>query len=145
MLKYGPSGFILEILEYCDPKEVIIREQYYLDLLKPIYNLLEKASSSLGYRHTKEAIEKMKAAHKERELSEETKAKLKKHLVKFNVKEKCFCVEAINIETKVTSTFPYLREAAKAFDTNHNTIRNYVKSGKLFKDIYHFYIKSRGT
>jgi group I intron endonuclease len=103
MLKYGPSGFILEILEYCDPKEVIIREQYYLDLLKPIYNLLEKASSSLGYRHTKEAIEKMKAAHKERELSEETKAKLKKHLVKFNVKEKCFCVEAINIETKVTS------------------------------------------
>ena len=28
MAKYGPSGFRLEILEYCDPKEVIAREQY---------------------------------------------------------------------------------------------------------------------
>lgn len=48
------------------------------------------ASSSLGYRHTKEAIAKMVAAHKERKPSEETKAKLRKHLVEYNVKEKGF-------------------------------------------------------
>jgi len=30
----------LEILEYCDPLNIISREQYYLDNLKPEYNIL---------------------------------------------------------------------------------------------------------
>lgn len=31
LLKYGYSNFILEILEYCEPSDVISREQHYLD------------------------------------------------------------------------------------------------------------------
>ena len=38
LLKYGYPGFQLEILEYCDPKDTIKREQYYIDLLVPEYN-----------------------------------------------------------------------------------------------------------
>jgi len=41
LLKYGYSKFSLEILEYCDPKDLTKREQYYLDLLKPNYNILK--------------------------------------------------------------------------------------------------------
>jgi group I intron endonuclease len=35
--KYGYSRFSLEILEYCEPSEVVTREQYYLDKLNPEY------------------------------------------------------------------------------------------------------------
>ena len=39
LLKYGYSEFSLEILEYCDPINIIYIEQYYLDNLKPKYNI----------------------------------------------------------------------------------------------------------
>jgi len=42
LLKNGYSNFTLEILEYCDSEDLIKREQYYLELLKPEYNILKK-------------------------------------------------------------------------------------------------------
>jgi hypothetical protein len=35
LLKYGYSGFYLEILEYCDSSELLTREKHFMDLLKP--------------------------------------------------------------------------------------------------------------
>lgn len=35
LIKYGYSGFKLEILEYCAPEKCIEREQYYFDTLNP--------------------------------------------------------------------------------------------------------------
>lgn len=61
ILKYGYSNFKLEILEYCDVPNVIEREQYYLDLLNPEYNILKTAGSTLGYKHTEETLAKLKA------------------------------------------------------------------------------------
>ena len=46
MLKYGCLNFRFEILEYCEPYEAIKREQHYLDLFKPEYNVLPKAGSN---------------------------------------------------------------------------------------------------
>lgn len=37
--KYGYSNFSLEILEFCEADILIKREQYYIDLLKPEYNI----------------------------------------------------------------------------------------------------------
>lgn len=48
LLKYGYFNFTLEILEYCNKLYTIKREQYFIDLLKPSYNLCSKAGSSLG-------------------------------------------------------------------------------------------------
>lgn len=42
LLKNGYSKFRLDILEYCDPDLVLEREQYYLDTLKPEYNIKKK-------------------------------------------------------------------------------------------------------
>lgn len=50
LLKYGYSKFSVEILEYCDPKILIEREQYYIDIIKPEYNMLKVAGSSRGYK-----------------------------------------------------------------------------------------------
>ena len=49
LLAYGYENFTLEILEYCDPAFILEREQYYLDTLKPEYNILKVAGSSLKF------------------------------------------------------------------------------------------------
>lgn len=46
LLKYGYSKFKLEILEYCTIKDLIEREQYYMDKCLPEYNVLKIAYSS---------------------------------------------------------------------------------------------------
>jgi len=77
LLKYGYSNFSLGILEYCSvPEKVIEREQFYLDLLYPEYNILQIAGSSLGYKHSEETIAKLKA----RKLSEEAKNKISERM-----------------------------------------------------------------
>ena len=60
LLKYGHENFSLEILEYCKADELIVREQYYLDLLIPEYNVLTRAYSLLGFKHSPENIAKFK-------------------------------------------------------------------------------------
>lgn len=55
LLKYGHSNFKLEILEYCEPLKCLEREQYYFDILKPEYNILKIAGSSMGVKRSEEA------------------------------------------------------------------------------------------
>nr|YP_010608687.1 hypothetical protein PNX16_mgp084 [Drechslerella dactyloides]WAN89767.1 hypothetical protein [Drechslerella dactyloides] len=64
VLKHGYSKFSLEILEYCDSKDLIKREQYFIDLLKPEYNILKKAFSSLGFKHSEETQKRMSDSQK---------------------------------------------------------------------------------
>lgn len=49
--------------------EARAREQYYLDLLNPEYNILKHAYSLLGYKHSEENIAKFKL----KKISEEHK------------------------------------------------------------------------
>jgi group I intron endonuclease len=51
-IKYGYSNFKLIILEYCDTSVIIKREQYYIDELKPDYNINPTAGSLLGFKHS---------------------------------------------------------------------------------------------
>jgi group I intron endonuclease len=43
LLKYGHSNFSLDILEYCESSILMEREQYYIDFLKPEYNIKTKS------------------------------------------------------------------------------------------------------
>ena len=76
ILKYGYSKFSLEILEYCDPEKCIEREQFFLDLLNPEYNVLKIAGSSLGYKHTEETRAKISSSKTGQKHTEETLAKM---------------------------------------------------------------------
>lgn len=61
--KYGKDSFQFQIIEYCTKDDLIIREQYYLDKLKPKYNILTKAYSSLNRKiPTEEILIRRKAA-----------------------------------------------------------------------------------
>jgi len=68
-------------LEYCDKKETLIREQYYLDLLNPEYNILKKAGSPLGFKHSEETKDKLRGA---KIFSPEHLLKIKEHINKLN-------------------------------------------------------------
>jgi group I intron endonuclease len=74
LLKYGFNNFTLEILEYCESGiNPVTREQYYFSKLKPEYNILEQAGSSLGYKHTAATLEFFK---NDRKINEETRKNL---------------------------------------------------------------------
>lgn len=72
LLHHTHSAYSLTILEYIDisnlskdeaRKLILEREQHYIDLLNPIYNILKKAGSSLGYKHTQESLAKLSLAN----------------------------------------------------------------------------------
>lgn len=68
------GNFKFEIIELVSDKSKLIeREQFWIDNLKPQYNLTPTAGSSLGVKHTKETREKMSLA--KRQMTEETKRK----------------------------------------------------------------------
>lgn len=71
LIKYGYSNFSVTILEYCDKSDLLNREQFFFDKLKPQYNMLKIAGNSLNFKH-----------------SEETKAKISKALKGIYIKEK---------------------------------------------------------
>jgi len=60
--KYGEAAFALSVLDYAVPELLIEREQYYLDMLRPEYNIELIAASSLGCRRSLETRRKLSAA-----------------------------------------------------------------------------------
>jgi len=64
LVKHGHCKFSLTILEYCDKEKCIEREDFYLSSLKHEYNILEKAGSSLGRKHSDETKKSMSHSHK---------------------------------------------------------------------------------
>lgn len=46
--KYGKNSLIFKILEYCNIENLIEKEQYYIDTLRPIYNICKIAGSTIG-------------------------------------------------------------------------------------------------
>lgn len=60
ILKYGRDNFIFEILEFCDNEKLIEREQFYIDLLNPKYNIRRQASSNLGLVPSEKHLQHLK-------------------------------------------------------------------------------------
>lgn len=139
LLKNGLSNFTLDILEYCDSKDVVSREQYYFDLLSPEYNILKKAYSPLGYKHTEEALEKMRTVPRKK-FSEETLKLLQSHLAKVN-SDKGSKVVVFDNNTKIAQTYDSIRKASVStkLDTRSlvkidNSLRD--KSINSINDLY---------
>lgn len=61
--KYGPESFEFSILEVVeDATQVLIREQYWIDQLKPYYNICPTAGNRAGSKHSEETRQKMSQA-----------------------------------------------------------------------------------
>lgn len=164
LLKYGYSNFTLEILEYCEGVNPVLREQFYFDLLKPEYNILEQAGSSLGFKHSDESLELFK---NNRKVSEETRNNLslaaigrtltKEDKIKISnsrqgiklsdetrAKISATIASLIgvpvivkNISTNEEIEYVSLTEAAKAIGVSRTAVKKALISEKPLKKIYY--------
>lgn len=78
--KYGEDAFEFSVVEECSGDQLLIREQYYLDLnfLNPDpYNMCRIAGSWLGHKHTPEAKAKISEALTGREFTAEHRERLR--------------------------------------------------------------------
>ena len=166
LLKYGHSNFTLEILEYSPKTKLIEREQFYLDLLVPDYNILKYAYSLLGFKHSQESIDKFKAKlispeHKEilssihtgKLVSEETRNKLAAATASYrknnpltpealaNIKAKTLAregvsVSVLNTQTNEVKEFTNQTEAGEFLGVTRQAIYNAIKRGSPINGVY---------
>lgn len=114
LLKYSYSNFSLEILEYCNNEYLITREQHYLDLLKPEYNICKTAGSMLGFKHSIKTLEKFKNR---------------------KVTTGHFTI-LINKENNIIKKYNSIRTAAKDLNISHTTLLRYVNKNCMVKNLY---------
>jgi len=89
--KHGIDNFRIIILEIVLLKEKLIeREQYWIDIIKPKYNIRKIAESNLGIKYSEESCLKISISNTGRKASEETKQKISKlHKGRKRSKETC--------------------------------------------------------
>jgi group I intron endonuclease len=163
LVKYGYSNFSLEILEYCNIKDTIIREQYYFNILKPEYNILQNAGSSLGFKHNENTLNffrnERKVSNETRKnlslaaigriLSEEDKNKISNKRLGIKLSEETkskisvatisligVSVVVKNINTQVETEYKSLTEAAEAIGVSRTAVSKGLSSGKPIKKNY---------
>ena len=150
LLKYGYSSFKLEILEYCN-ENLIERENYYIKLLNPKYNILPAAGSWLGHKHTDEARAKISASHLGKKHSLKTRAKIGAAMRGENNpmfgKVKAIgagklaqSILVIDLEKNTEFSYNSLNEAAIALDIRRTAISTYLyrNQQKPYKERYIF-------
>lgn len=131
LLKYGFSNFRLEILEYGDKNNVLIREQYYMDMLKPQYNIAELAGSTLGYKHTPESLAKMR----DFVLSDEVRDR-KALSTRNATAARRVSILVENTETKVKLEYTSLTEAGYALGVSKASVSQALINDRLIKKTY---------
>lgn len=149
ILKYGLGNFALVILDFTENEDTLSREQYWLDELKPEYNILKTAGRrpSKGFKHSTESIEliRQKALgrkHSEevrkamsdnrkgengsffgKTHSEETKANLRYiALNRTNKPRPGIEVEVLDLKTNQTVIYDSIRDAVKGLNTHLSTL-----------------------
>lgn len=152
LVKYGYSNFSLSILEYCDRTEVISREQYYLDLLNPSYNILKYAYSSEGYKHTLEAIQKMSLTKKGKFIkednsfygkthTEEVKELMSQAALKRTKPNNAKPVFLKDTNKNIIGDFKSMTELSLYLKADKASLAKYRDSNKLFRNLYYIVSK----
>lgn len=85
LVKHGQSGFGFIILEYVPVADLGMREIHWIALLKPYYNVLSGGvTGSLGFVHSQETKDKLRAMRLGATHSEESKALISSALMGSN-------------------------------------------------------------
>jgi uncharacterized protein YbcV (DUF1398 family) len=126
LLKYGYSSFKLDILEYCNPDVLIEREQYYLDHLKPEYNILKFARSIAGFKHSEASINLIRETKLGRGRSEAAKLKIAAGNIQAQL------VVVTDNKTGESKEFTSIRKAAKFIGIHHSYVAKIIKTHKAY-------------
>ena len=125
-LKYGESNFNFEIIEYVDNENLLIKEQFYIDLFlsyenKIGYNISKIAGNTFGTKRTEESKLKMSIA------------RTKKNIVKILVDKAMNTTDLylnppINMGKNNKKSKPVLQ-----FDVENNLIKEWDSAGMAAK------------
>lgn len=121
LFKKGYSKFRIDILEYCEIDILIEREQYYIDTLKPEYNILSKAGSLAGFKHSVAARELMSIKKMNNVLSEEARLK-----IAIAINQGVFTF-VHNVDTEEVLSFVSIRKAAEFLGINQSSIAKSIQ------------------
>lgn len=80
--KYGKDDLVFSILELCEEDNLIKVEQAYLDHKKPYFNIRKTADSNKGIVRSEETKQKLRKYNLGKKLSEETKLKMSKRMMR---------------------------------------------------------------
>ena len=167
--KYGLQEFAFIVLEIIPEKEktqleaqavnslLISREDYYLDVFKPEYNIIAFASNSAGWKHSEDSLVKMRNNYslerrqrvgninKGKTLSEETR-KLMSEAAQLRVpmskesRKKCAVnmrpVTISNLDNSNPIHFVSIKEASVAISCAEKTIRRALNGNGVLKKTY---------
>jgi group I intron endonuclease len=142
LLKYGYSHFDLHILEYCDKDILLNREQYYIDLLVPPYNILKIAGSRLGIKSSLETLDKLKGRKHSLETINKISLAMKGRIPRSELRRinqllaTGHVVKVLNVESNITKIYNSIRLAANDIKISHTTILKYINTNKLIKNLY---------
>lgn len=133
---YKVSNFRLEILEYCSQDILRQREQYYVDTLKPEYNLLPNTITRLGSKHYEETKYKISLKTKEMNYKHflgKNHSLESKTLISFN---RSISIKVIDTFKNIVFIFKGNKEVMKYLNISRSSLINYKKSKKLIHKRY---------
>ena len=137
--KYGESDLLFSVLLGCEKEDLIKHEQFFIDSLKPWFNINLTAGSPLGRKHSQETIEKLRKIHtgmpgpnKGKPRSEECKEKIRRALTgKKLSKETCIKLSIIRKGRKVSlESRAKISKAKMGYKQSPEHVRNNSESHK---------------
>lgn len=147
ILKYDYHNFMIGILEYCSINQLIEREQFYINVLAPKYNILTVAKFSLGYKHSFESLNKMSQSRPNFSPSE-----IHREAIRLANVNKILTLETkLKISTTLSHPiyvytpnllllvkYPAITIAKLELKVSPTTIKKYCISGEIYKNKYRF-------
>ena len=76
--KYGQDDLIFSIIAYCNNNELLLFEQFYIDVYNPYFNICLNAGNTLGVKKSDECKRKISEANKGKKRSKEVLEKISK-------------------------------------------------------------------
>ena len=161
--KYGLQEFaflVLEIVpqdETVDATTLLNREDYYIQELKPEYNIAPQATNSVGWKHSEESRQKMRKNYSEerrqrvakinkgKTLSEETRKLLREAALQrkpMSLESRLKCVSNVrpvtitNLDGTNLRNFSNVVEASKAIGCSAKTIRRALNCNGILQRKY---------
>lgn len=128
--KHGENTFRFYIVENCKETELIEREQFWMNKLKPEYNISKIAGKNTGYKHSTETKKLLSYLSKGRKLSKEHKEKISRKLKGIKYPQYNKKIKSIDLITKEELKFKSVTDCSKYFNTTITTISRVLRGSR---------------
>ena len=123
--KHKEENFLFDIIELCEVENLILREQHYIDTLKPEYNISLIAGSTISIKRPNQSI-RIIEANKNRIVSQQTKKRVSNTLKQIGHKPSRKCIE---------ESMKILRKPVIQLDLDGNFIREFNSIAEACKEL----------